>query len=577
MALQQYRHLLGQYLKPQLGRVMWLAIALLGSIGLEILNPQILGYFIDAVVSGQSQQTLISAALLFMGIAIIKQVLSVLASYFGETVAWTATNALRFDLVQHCLGLDLSFYQSRTPGELLERVDGDVNAISRFFSQLIIHVLGNGLLLFGILAVLFFENALAGFSLTLFSLLALSVLLSIRGFAVKPWAQYRQLSAEFFGFVGEHLDGKEDIQANGAVSYVMRRFYGILQRWLPTYQKARVAATLLWTSSVGLFTIGSAIALSVSLYLWRQDAITIGSAYLIFHYSNLLRQPIERIRQELEQLQQVEASIYRIHELFAVQSQLRTGRNLSLPQGALSVAMQNVYFRYEKDWTLNNINFQLPAGSVLGILGRTGSGKSTLAKLLLRFYDLQQGSIQLGDVAISDVPLKELRQRVGLVTQDVQLFQSSIRDNLTFFNPEISDDQILQTLHDLELSPWLNSLPQGLDTILSSDSGGLSAGQAQLLAFARIFLKNPDLVILDEASSRLDPKTEALIENAVDNLLANRTGIMIAHRLQTLERADQILILEQGKIIEYGDLATLVQDSTSHYRKLLQKSGLVTR
>jgi len=577
MALQQYRHLLGQYLKPQLGRVMWLAIALLGSIGLEILNPQILGYFIDAVVSGQSQQTLISAALLFMGIAIIKQVLSVLASYFGETVAWTATNALRFDLVQHCLGLDLSFYQSRTPGELLERVDGDVNAISRFFSQLIIHVLGNGLLLFGILAVLFFENALAGFSLTLFSLLALSVLLSIRGFAVKPWAQYRQLSAEFFGFVGEHLDGREDIQPNGAVSYVMRRFYGILQRWLPTYQKARVAATLLWTSSVGLFTIGSAIALSVSLYLWRQDAITIGSAYLIFHYSNLLRQPIERIRQELEQLQQVEASIYRIHELFAVQSQLRTGRNLSLPQGALSVAMQNVYFRYEKDWTLNNINFQLPAGSVLGILGRTGSGKSTLAKLLLRFYDLQQGSIQLGDVAISDVPLKELRQRVGLVTQDVQLFQSSIRDNLTFFNPEISDDQILQTLHDLELSPWLNSLPQGLDTILSSDSGGLSAGQAQLLAFARIFLKNPDLVILDEASSRLDPKTEALIENAVDNLLANRTGIMIAHRLQTLERADQILILEQGKIIEYGDLATLVQDSTSHYRKLLQKSGLVTR
>lgn len=263
---------------------------------LEILNPQILGYFIDIVVSGRSQQILMPLAFLFMGIAISKQVLSVLATYFGETIAWTATNALRFDLVQHCLGLDLSFYKSRTPGELLERVDGDVNAISRFFSQLVIHVLGNGILLLGILGVLFWENWLAGVSLTLFSLLAFSFLLGVRGFAVYPWADYRQMSAEFFGFVGEHLEGREDIRANGAVNYVMHRFYEILQRWLPAYQKARVATTLLWTSSVGLFTIGSAIALGVSLYLWQQNAITIGSAYLIFYYSNLLRQPIERIR-----------------------------------------------------------------------------------------------------------------------------------------------------------------------------------------------------------------------------------------------------------------------------------------
>jgi len=574
--LLQYRRLLANYLHSQLGRVIWLTITLLGSIALEVLNPQILGHFIDTVVSGESQQILIPLAFLFIGIAIFKQVLSVLATYFGETVAWTATNALRFDLVQHCLGLDLSFYKSRTPGELLERVDGDVNAISRFFCQLVIHLLGNGLLLLGILLILFWENWLAGISLTLFSLIALFFLLKIRGFAIHPWADYRQISAEFFGFIGEHLEAREDIRANGAVNYVMRRFYDILQRWLPTYQKARVATTLLWTSSVGLFTIGSAIALGISLYLWRQNAITIGGAYLIFYYSNLLRQPIERIRTELEELQQVEASIDRIRELFSIQSQLKTDGKLSLPDGAFSFVMDQVYFSYEKDdnedWTLENINLQLKAGSVLGVLGRTGSGKSTIARLLLRFYDPQKGAIRFGNIPITDVPLRELRQRVGLVTQDVQLFQGTVRDNLTFFNPEISDQKIIATLADLELLSWLESLPEGLDTLLNSDSGGLSAGQGQLLAFARIFLKNPDLIILDEASSRLDPKTEQLIEKAVDKLLKHRTGIIIAHRLKTLERVNQILVLEQGKIIEYGDRATLENDQSSRYYQFLQTS-----
>lgn len=439
-----------------------------------------------------------------------------------------------------------------------------------------IHLLGNGILLLGILLILFWENWLAGISLTLFSLIALGFLLKIRGFAIHPWADYRQISAEFFGFIGEHLEAREDIRANGAVNYVMRRFYDILQRWLPTYQKARVATTLLWTSSVGLFTIGSAIALGVSLYLWRQNTITIGGAYLIFYYSNLLRQPIERIRTELEELQQVEASIDRIRELFSIQSQLKTDGKSSLPDGAFSVVLDQVYFSYEKydneGWTLENINLQLNAGSVLGILGRTGSGKSTIARLLLRFYDPQKGSIRFGNIPITDVPLRELRQRVGLVTQDVQLFQGTVRDNLTFFNPEISDEKIIATLADLELLSWLESLPEGLDTLLDSDSGGLSAGQGQLLAFARIFLKNPDLIILDEASSRLDPKTEQFIEKAVDKLLKNQTVIIIAHRLKTLERVNQILVLEQGKIIEYSDRATLENDKSSRYCQLLQTS-----
>ncbi|MBD3885368.1 ABC transporter ATP-binding protein [Phormidium tenue FACHB-886] len=592
--LKQFTSLLARYLKPQQSQVIGLAIVLLSSIGLQILNPQILGYFIDTAVSGGSPQQLSSAGISFVGVALLTQILTITATYLGETVAWIATNSLRLDLAKHCLNLDLSFHKSHTPGELLERVDGDVNLLSRFFSQLVIHVLGNGVLLLGILIILFAENVLAGASLTLFSLIALSLLLGLQSFAIAPWAAYRQMSAEFFGFLGEHLAGREDLRANGAVSYVMHRFHEILQRWLPIYQKARFASTILWSSSVGLFTVGNAIALAVSAYLWNQNAITIGTAYLIFHYTNLLSQPIERIREELEELQQVEASIHRIRELLNVRSQLKDAGHSYLPAGALSVLFNNVCFSYKevKQWsceegstssasitqTLQNISLYLPAGQTLGLLGHTGSGKSTIARLLLRLYDAQSGELRVGDVPIDQTPLALLRQRGGLVTQDVQLFQATVRDNLTFFDERIPDTEILKTLNHLELIEWFCSLPNGLDTQLGSNGVGLSAGQAQLLAFARVFLKNPGLIILDEASSRLDPMTEKLIERSIDRLLQNRTGIIIAHRLSTIQRVDQILILENGKVAEYGDRQVLVKDAGSRFSQLMKtgSAGLAT-
>jgi ATP-binding cassette subfamily B protein/ATP-binding cassette subfamily C protein len=509
--LKQYVHLLADYLKPQQRRVIWLAITLLGSIALQLLNPQILGYFIDTAVAGGASQTLFIAALLFISVAIVTQILAVSATYLGENVAWTATNALRVDLVEHCLNLDLSFHKSRTPGELVERVDGDVNTLSRFFSQFTLHVLGNLILLFGILVVLFYKDWRACFCLSVFALTALTVLVRFRAYAIPPWVRYRQISAEFFGFLGEHLVGTEDLRPNGAISYVMRRFYQLLQRWLPVFHQARLASTVLWTASVGLFGVGNAMALTIGAYLWKQNAISIGTVYLIFYYTNLLSQPIERIREELENLQQAEASILRIRELLQVQSKISLEGNQPLPEGALSVAFDNVSFGYEGEWereelALKDILFYLPSSQVLGLLGRTGSGKSTLARLLLRLYDPQTGSIRLGDIALPQTPLADLPHRIGLVTQDVQLFQTTVRNNLTFFDSQITDVQILDALEVLGLSTWLHSLPLGLDTLLGADSSGLSAGQAQLLAFARVFLKNPGLVILDEASSVSTPK-----------------------------------------------------------------------
>jgi ATP-binding cassette subfamily B protein len=239
--------------------------------------------------------------------------------------------------------------------------------------------------------------------------------------------------------------------------------------------------------------------------------------------------------------------------------------------GAPSVEFEGVSFEYNAgEPVLEEVSFRLERGKVLGLLGRTGSGKTTTTRLLFRLYDPTAGTIRLDGTDIRTVRLADLRRQIGVVTQDVQLFRATVRDNLTFFDPTIRDERILEAFAALGLSAWYESLPQGLDTSLAAGGGGLSAGEAQLLAFTRIFLKDPHLVIMDEASSRLDPATENLIERAVDRLLAGRTAIIIAHRLGTVQRADEIVILDNGRIVEHGPRERLAADPTARFYHLLR-------
>jgi ATP-binding cassette subfamily B protein len=209
-------------------------------------------------------------------------------------------------------------------------------------------------------------------------------------------------------------------------------------------------------------------------------------------------------------------------------------------------------------------------GRVLGVVGRTGSGKTTLTRLLPRFYDPLGGAVRLGGVDLRAVRLAAVRARIGLVTQDVHLFNASVRDNLTLFDGGVPDERIRTVLDTLGLAHWLAELPRGLDTLLGAGGVGLSAGQAQVLACARIFLRDPDVVILDEASSRLDPATERLVHMALGPLLAGRTGIIVAHRLTTVAYADDILVLDDGQVREYGPRRALAADPTSHFAGLLR-------
>jgi ATP-binding cassette subfamily B protein/ATP-binding cassette subfamily C protein len=570
--LKQYWDLLINYLKPQSPRVMLLAVLLFGSIGLQLLNPQILRYFIDTATSGGTLETLMETALLFFGVALVTQIVSVAATYVGENVGWTATNTLRADLALHCLRLDMSFHNARTPGELIERIDGDMTALTNFFSQFVIRVLASIILLVGVLVLLFREDWRVGLALTALVIITLTVLNRIRDIAVPHLMSASQASADLFGFLEERLSGTEDIRSRGAIAHVMRRLYEFMRVFLQKWRKAALMGSIALNTIAVLFTLGNAVGLALGAYLWSAGSITIGTVYMIFYYTELLRSPLRGITDQIQDLQRASASISRIEELYHTRSKIQDGPGASLPLGALSVEFQNVSFEYVKnnEVILKDLSFQLQAGKVLGLLGRTGSGKTTIARFLFRLYDPTTGIIRLGDIDIRAARLAELRQRVGMVTQDVQLFHATVRDNLTFFDKSISDERILQVIQELGLWAWYRSLPQGLDTELASGGGRLSAGEAQLLAFTRVFLKDPGLVVLDEASSRLDPATERLIERAVDMLLQHRTAIIIAHRLATVHRADEIMILEGGYVREHGERERLARDSTSRFYSLLQ-------
>lgn len=568
--------LLGTYLQPYWLKLSLLTLLLIGSLGLELLGPQLIGHFIDSV--NEKMSVLVSLALLFMSLAIVHQCVTACASHMSENLSWRVTNALRLDLTLHCLSLDQSFHQTHTPGELIERIDGDIALLATFFSRFVFTVLDRLLLLVGIVVVTFLADWHIGLLLLAFVGLMVTLQRPLQKRAVPHIRAVRQTSAELASFFEERCSSLEDIQGLGAQGYVMFRLNQLVRRLLRLTRVSRVTGRFFSSAiQVGL-ALASAAVLLMGAYLLRSGHMSLGTIYVTYSYTALLTQNLFAISFQTQHIQQATASIQRIAELFHTPITIIDGPGLPLPAGPLPVKFNQVSFGYTPEQRMfQDLSFELPAGRTLGLLGRTGSGKTTLTRLLYRSYDVEQGSIHLGGIDVRHLALSELRSRIGVVTQQVQLFHASVRDNLTLFDPSLSDDRLEQVLRELHLARWYASLPRGLDTIIAGSGMTLSSGEAQLLAFARVFLRNPSLVILDEASSHLDPVTEQLIEKASARLLAGRTGIVIAHHLRTLQLADDILILEDGMICEYGERRKLMADPTSHFSHLLHLGQVEVR
>ena len=564
------RDFVATYLRPQRPRLVLLAILLFAGIGLQLANPQLARVFIDDAQGGAPSSSLLRLAIAFLVVALLTQLASVAETYVAEDVGWRTTNALRVDLARHVLALDDSFHAEHGVGELIERIDGDVSAIAGFFARFVVHVVGSAIFLVGVLVVLWREDWRIGGILTVFAAAAVVFLARGGGFVGSRSRDARQASADLSAFLEERLAGLPDIKANGGDGDAMRRLHVRLCARFHHGRRAVLATSAFSNTVNALFVAGAGAALAASVMLQRSGELTVGALFLVFRYTTMLRLPLERLSRHMNSFQQATGGIVRVRELLATEPRVVDGVGVSVPWGPLGVELDHVSFAYDAELVLDDVTVSVPPGQVLGLLGRTGSGKTTISRLLFRLHDVSAGSVRLGGTEVRDAHLDELRQRVGLVTQDVQLFAGTLRDNVTLFDAAVSDDRLRDVFTSLDLDSWINELPDELDTVLGPTARGLSAGEAQLVALARVFLKDPGLVVLDEASSRLDPHTESLLEHAVTRLLEGRTGIVIAHRLATVERADSIVILERGAVAELGRREELAADPESRFAQLLR-------
>ena len=596
----EYWSLLRQYLSPMKFRLLLLAVFMTLGNFLPLITPQILRFFIDTATDNLEasrdilrrfllplsewigSDPLITAAFFFIAVSIAGQLIRFINSYLSQDIGWRATNQMRGDLAQHCLTLDMTFHQQKTPGEMVERVDGDTTTLATFFSALILDVAG-GLIRLGLILILVArEDWRIGIAMTAFTAVAMLVFNLTRSVAVPIYAAEREGYAKMFGFIEERIGGIEDIRTNGGVPYTMNRFFKVVQEVFKLNLRSDIIGECLRSLTGGLFALGYALAMGVCIWLYQNSIFTLGAIVLVFDYMRQLQFPLHTISRQINELQRATAGMKRIEQLYQTQSSLKDGSKSpsSLPAENIQpiaipdVAFDQVTFGYvEEEMVLKNLSFELGKGKVLGLLGRTGSGKTTITRLLFRLYDINKGGIRIAGTPIQELKQADLRHYIGLVTQDVQLFNATVRQNLSLFDGQISDQKIVSVIEELGLTDWYRSLPEGLDSLLAAGGSGLSAGEAQLLAFTRIFLKDPGIIILDEPSSRLDPATEARIDFAIQKLLQGRTGIIIAHRLGTLQRVDEVMILEGGQIREYGPRQTLANDPKSRFAELL-KTGL---
>lgn len=563
---------LAALLRPDTRRWVGLGALVGASSALSLTGPLVVRRIVDVATAGVGKHgtagRITALAILFLVIAVAAQLITVVVAWFATVTAWRTTNQIRIDMSRHVLGLDHEFHRTHTPGELIQRVDGDVTSVSDFLGRVVPKLAGAASLVVGMILVLAVVDWRLAVGALVYVGAAGSLIARGRHRAVGEASDEMGAYARLYGGIEERLTASEDLRANGAGRHAMWRFIDESAGALRSSVRRESAFLRLWWAVQGSVAAGAVVALVAGTALVTSGAITIGTAFLLFQYTLLLERPLEDVIHQLETIQKANGAMVRVIDLLAVRPTI-IGDGVTEPStGALRLDLHHVGFDYgDGEAVLTDLDLTIAAGRSVGVVGRTGSGKTTLSRVLLRLVDTTSGELLVNGVPVREIPLASLRRRIAMIPQEVELFSGSIRDNVTLFDPVPSDAAVAEALSKAGLDALVDG---GLHRELGAGGAGLSAGEAQLLALARVWLRDPDLVVLDEATARVDPLTESMLDDALLALMRGRTTVVIAHRLSTLRHVDDILVLDHGRVREYGERTVLALDPTSRFHHLLQ-------
>jgi ATP-binding cassette subfamily B multidrug efflux pump len=537
---------------------------------LSPLRPVLIKYTVDEYILNSDASMLFKMTLLMIGILVVESGGQFLSSYIITLLGQSVIRDLRVSVYRHISGLRVKYFDNNPIGMLVTRVVSDIETIASIFTEGVVIVFGDLLQLSVVLVVMFSTDwRLSLIAISTIPLLLVATNIFKNGIK-SAFQDVRTQVARINTFVQEHITGMNIVQIFNREEEEMQKFREI------NHEHARAHIRSVWHYSIFLPIVEILSAVSIGLLIWLgargvlDGSFTVGNLIAFTLYVNMLFRPIRTLADRFNTLQMGMVSSERVFKVLDDQQYVKDEGTYIPERISGEIHFKQVWMAYEdENWVLRDLNFHVKPGTTVAIVGATGSGKTTIINLINRFYEYQKGSICLDGHDLREYPAAFLRQHIAVVLQDVFLFSDSITNNVSLNNPAITKAEIEAAAREIGADEFIRRLPGEYDYNVMERGAMLSAGQRQLIAFIRAFLYNPAILVLDEATSSLDTETEELIQRATERITKNRTSIIIAHRLATIQKADQILVMDKGQIIESGNHQSLLAQN-GKYRQLYE-------